>query len=86
MPVVGAYPHPDSQVMDLLTDNFSPGPLLKMEHYIEVQTQELVMQYHMFFKHLIDTMQETISPLKMNNPTEWQKHLSDKAIYQTLSN
>src|SRR5260370_27886659 len=86
MPVVGAYPHPDSQVMDLLTDNFSPEPLLKKEHYIKVQTQELVMRYHMFFKHLFDTVREKLGSLETNDPAKWQTYLSDNAIDQTLSN
>ena len=53
MPVVRAYPHPDMQVMDLLTYKLSPMPLPETEGYLE---QELVMRYHMFFKHLFDTV------------------------------
>ena len=67
IPVVGAYSHPDLQVLDLLTEKFSPDPLPGIERHLdlEVQTQELAMRYHMFFKHLFDTVREKIELLKM---------------------
>ena len=77
--VVGAYPDPDPQVMELLTEKFSP-PVAG--YYPGVQTQELVIRYHLFFKHLFDTVRENIPAPVMSVPRVWQRHLLDEAINQ----
>src|SRR5258708_20119180 len=57
LPIVGAYPHPDAQVVGLLTENFS-SPIQTPEDRLELQAQELTIRYYMFFKHLFDTVPE----------------------------
>ncbi len=79
LPIVGAYPHPDVQVVGLLTENFS-SPIQTPEDRLELQAQELTIRYYMFFKHLFDTVREQVEVLDGTNLLQaWNSYLSGDA-------
>ncbi len=79
LPIVGAYPQPDVQVVGLLTENFS-SPIQTPEDRLELQAQGLTIRYYMFFKHLFDTVREQVEVLDGTNLLQaWNSYLSGDA-------
>ncbi len=74
--IVGAYPHPDPEIVDLLTEKFSSSAQ-PPEDRLELQAQELTIRYYMFFKHLFDTVREQVRVLERTNLLQaWNSSLS----------